>query len=112
MPTSGAYEFKLAGSAKDGLVKDENTIQKGEWGWIDRTGKTCWLMIFARCPDCGELMTLYRKRGDKEAQGHDIDAQGNISPSVLHSWMYGNPPVERCGFHTQPTRLLGFTDKR
>lgn len=119
MPTAGAYEFKRAAASADGLVSDEKAIQKGEWAWIDRTAdylaagvkETCrWLMIYARCPDCGFLCTLYRKRGPGEAKGHDIDSQGNISPSVLHTWPVDG--VEQCGFHTSPTRLLGFVDRR
>jgi hypothetical protein len=55
-------------------------------------------------------MTLYRKRGEGEAKGHTIDAGGNVSPSVLHTWKSNG--VEQCGFHTMPTRLQGFVDKR
>jgi hypothetical protein len=119
MPTTGSYEFKVAPAAVDGLIQDENHIGKGEWAWIDRTAEfenagvkdTCrWLMIYARCPDCGFLCTVYRKRGAGEAKGHDIDATGNISPSVLHTWQVDG--VEQCGFHTQPTKLLGFVDRR
>lgn len=119
MPTTGSYEFKLAPAAIDGLIEDENQIQKGEWAWIDRTAdyeaggvkEICrWLMIYARCPDCGFFATLYRKRGEGEAKGHDIDSAGNISPSVLHTWQMDG--IEQCGFHTQPTKLLGFVDLR
>lgn len=119
MPTTGAYEFKPAAAAVKGVVEDENLIQKGEWAWIDRTadyegsgakeaGRR--LMIYARCPDCGELSTLYRRRGAGEPKGHDIDGAGNITPSVQHTWQVNG--VEQCGFHTQPTRLLGFVDLR
>jgi hypothetical protein len=31
---------------------------------------------------------------------------------VLHHWPYGDPPVERCGFHSIPTQLLDFVDIR
>jgi hypothetical protein len=119
MPTTGAYEFKLAAKAKDGLVEDAPDLERGEWAWIDRTTdynaagvkEPCrWLMIYACCPDCGEPMTLYRRRGGGEAKGHDIDKTGNISPSVLHTWQVNG--IERCGFHTQPTKLLGFVDLR
>lgn len=119
MPTTGAYEFKLATIAKGGLVVDEDVhlIPRGEWAWIDRTAEfeaagipgKC-LMIYAMCPDCGQLMTLYRKRGEGQAAGHKIDSQGNVHPSVLHTWNIAG--VEQCGFHTQPTRLLGFVDLR
>lgn len=121
MPTAGSYQFKLAPKAVDGVIKDENDILPGEWAWIDRTAdyevagvkeSTRWLMIYACCPDCQQPLTLWRRRGEKEAKGHDIDKNGNIHPSVLHSWMYGDPPVEKCGFHTQPTKLLGFVDLR
>lgn len=118
MPTGGAYDFKLAAKAVNGVVSDESDIAVGEWAWIDRTadyGSSApegvrWLMIYARDPDCKMLVTLWRRRGTSEANGHTIDSQGNISPSVLHTW-----PVEgkeACGFHTQPTRLLGFVDLR
>jgi len=120
MPTSGAYEFKLAASAKGGLIEDELAIKPGEWAWIDRTQlyeaggvreENCrWLMIYACCPDCKQLMTLYRRRAATEPQGHSIDAQGNLHPSVGHSWRVAG--VEQCGFHTMPTRLLGFIDLR
>lgn len=119
MPTTGAYEFKLASIAKDGLVEDERAhlIPRGEWAWIDRTAEFAalgepgrFLMIYAMCPDCGELMTLYRKRGEGEAASHKIDSDGNLYPSVLHTWQVAG--VEQCGFHTQPTRLLGFVDLR
>ena len=121
MPTQGSYQFKLAPKAVDGVIKDENDIMPGEWAWIDRTadyegpdykGKVRWLMIYACCPDCKLPLTLYRRRGEGEGKGHDIDAQGNVSPSVLHSFMFGDPPVEQCGFHTYPTKLLGFVDLR
>lgn len=119
MPTTGSYQFKLAVASKDGLVEDGHLLQKGEWAWVDRTAdyeaggvkETCrWLMIYACCPDCGNALTLYRKRGVKEPVGHDIDAAGNVSPSVLHTWQVNG--VEQCGFHTQPTKLLGFVDLR
>jgi hypothetical protein len=119
MPKSGAYEFRLASIAKDGLVADENAhlIPPGEWAWIDRTAEFAslgkferFLMIYAMCPDCGQLMTLYRKRGEGEPEGHKIDSEGNVHPSVLHTWKMNG--VEQCGFHTQPTKLLGFVDLR
>jgi uncharacterized protein YbaR (Trm112 family) len=119
MPTTGYYEFKLAPKAKGGVIEDENDILPGEWAWIDRTadyegpdfkGTVRWLMIYACCPDCKQPLTLYRRRGAGEPKGHDIDSQGNISPSVLHSWICEG--VEKCGFHTMPTKLLGFVDLR
>lgn len=119
MPTTGYYEFKLAAEAKGGVIEDECDMLPGEWAWIDRTtdyegpdykGKVRWLMIYACCPDCKLPLTLYRRRGDGEPKGHDIDSQGNISPSVLHSWVCEG--VEKCGFHTMPTKLLGFVDLR
>lgn len=113
MPTSGSYEFKLAPEAEDGLIVDEKWIGRGEWAWIERdttaTGGRLWRSIYARCPDCGELMTLWRSYGD-QTKGHDIDAQGNVHPSLAHSWIYDG--VEKCGFHTQPTKLLDFVERR
>jgi hypothetical protein len=119
MPTSGSYAFKLAAKAKGGLIEDPMDLERGEWAWIDRTAdfeaagikeKVRWLMIYACCPDCGQPMTLYRKRGQGEVKGHNISPAGDISPSVLHSWPVNG--VEQCGFHTQPTKLLGFVDLR
>lgn len=118
MPTLGRYEFKLAAAAKDGFLPDSNIDQMkpGEWAWIDRSADlsdladSYCLMIYACCPDCSQLMTLYRKRGDSEAQGHMIDITGNVSPSVLHTWKVNG--VEQCGFHSIPTRLLGFMERR
>lgn len=110
MPTVGSYEFNLASFALNGFVDDDRAheMKRGEWAWIDRG--EFGLMIYAMCPDCGNLMTLYRKRGDQEPQGHKIDNVGGLHPSVLHS--YKEAGVELCGFHTMPTRLLGFVDKR
>jgi hypothetical protein len=119
MPTTGSYKFNLAKKAQGGVIADENDIEKGEWAWIDRTadykgadfqGQVRWLMIYARCPDCGEFATLWRRRGSGEPQGHDIDGHGNVKPSILHSWKVKD--VEQCGFHTYPTQLLSFTDLR
>lgn len=121
MPTEGAYSFKLAAKAVNGLIVDENDIDVGEWAWIDRT--LDWeeagekksrrhLLIYARDPDCKTLCTLWRRFGDTLPVGHEIDLHGNVTPSVKHEWPYGDPPVERCGFHTQPTTLLGFIDLR
>lgn len=115
MPTTGAYEFKLCGHAQGGVVDDENLIARGEWSWIDRTqewgahdllpgGKRRWLMVYARCPDCGLLSTLWRI-GSPPGHSHEIDCQGNLSPSVQCSH-------DGCLFHTQPTRLLNFQDLR
>lgn len=118
MPTAGSYEFKLAAAAQDGLVEDSHVdqIKPGEWAWIDRSADfadlvdSYCLMIYARCPDCTQLMTLYRKRGDSEPKGHTIDAGGNVTPSVLHTWQSNG--VEQCGFHTAPTKLVGFVERR
>ena len=113
VPTSGAYEFKLAPCALDGFAEDEMKIAPGEWAWhLQKIEEhPDFLAVYACCPDCGLLMTLWRQFG-AQITGHKIDAQGNISPSVLHSYMYGDPPVEKCGFHTIPTKLLDFCDKR
>lgn len=110
MPTSGAYEFKRAAKSVDGAVTDEKDIAVGEWAWLDRGAeeepKRRYLLL-TRCPDCQMEQTLWF-----QGKGHQIDAQGNIHPSVAHSWKYGDPPVERCGFHTEPTKLLCFVDLR
>lgn len=115
MPTTGAYEFKLATASQNGVVVDENTIERGEWAWIDRTqewtsvenqaaGKRRWLMIYCRCPDCGILATVWRLQSPP-GHTHEIAADGTLSPSV-------QCPHAPCGFHTQPTKLLGFVDLR
>lgn len=107
MPTTGAYEFRLAVKAVDGLIPEDHIewIEKGEWAWIDMRRDTYGWLLMHRCPDCGEMGTLWQN-----GRGHTIDAQGNVSPSVAHSWKYAG--VEKCGFHTQPTKLLGFVDLR
>lgn len=113
MPTTGSYRFRLAARAVGGLILDAMDLERGEWGWIDRSsdvGIPGWLMIYARCPDCGEPLALYRRRGEGEPAGHSIDGQGNIHPSVLHSFIVGG--VEQCGFHTMPTVLGSFVDLR
>jgi hypothetical protein len=109
MATTGAYVFKLCPHAIDGVVADENMIGVGEWAWVERDKLR---MVLMRDPDCKELATLWIQYESSEQRGHQIDAQGNVNPSVLHNWHYGDPPVERCGFHTQPTRLDGFVDRR
>ncbi len=121
MPINGAYDFKRAAKAINGVVYSENDIAVGEWAWIDRTleleddgvkSKKRYLMIYLRDPDCKTLCTLWRRFGDSTPHGHDIDGAGNVHPSVLHNWPYGDPPMERCGFHSMPTKLLDFVDLR
>lgn len=112
MARSGAYEFKLAVAAKDALIEDEARILPGEWAWVEMETTASgghYRAIYARCPDCLELMTLWRSFGNDQ-KGHTIDGAGNVHPSVLHSWPVNG--VEQCGFHTMPTRLLGFIDRR
>jgi hypothetical protein len=110
MPTSGAYDFKLSPKAIDGVIEDEMGMFPGEWAWhwVPDVG---FLAVYACCLDCGNLMTLWR-RLESDVHGHTIDGAGNINPSVLYSWMYGDPPVEMCGFHTWPTTLRSFVDLR
>lgn len=111
MPTSGAYEFKLAPAAKEGLIEDEMKIEIGEWAWVEKeiSKDRPWKAIYAKCPDCRHLMTLWRGFGS-DRKGHVIDGSGNVSPSVLHSYVVGG--MEQCGFHTMPTKLLDFIDRR
>lgn len=110
MPTEGAYEFKLSPKAIGGLVEEELGMFPGEWAWHrQKVNEDEFLAIYCCCPDCGLLMTLWRRFG-MDVKGHTIDADGNISPSVLHSYVVEG--VEKCGFHTQPTKLLGFIDLR
>jgi hypothetical protein len=115
MPTTGAYEFKRAEKSVNGLIDDENKIGVGEWAWVDYSeragGGGKYLLILMRDPDCKMLATLWRGFKD-QVHGHDIDSHGNVSPSVLHNFPFGDPPVEMCGFHTQPTKLLDFVDLR
>lgn len=106
MVTTGAYEFKLAAAAgPGGVIANENKIEKGEWAWFERHGERHWLSIYICCADCGFIGTLWRSYGD-DKHGHQIDAQGNVSPSV------GCPNPKVCGFHTKPTKLLGFVERR
>jgi hypothetical protein len=109
MPTSGAYEFKLSPKAVDGVIDDELGMFPGEWAWKKQI-EGRFLAVYACCPDCGLLMTLWRRFGSDVHKGHAIDGAGNISPSVLHSYVCLG--VEKCGFHTQPTKLLDFVDLR
>ncbi len=110
MPTTGAYSFKLSPKAVAGLVEDELAMFPGEWGWHRQdVADQKFLAIYCCCPDCGLLMTIWR-RFDKDVVGHQVDGQGNIHPSVLHSYVVLG--VEKCGFHTQPTKLLDFIDLR
>jgi hypothetical protein len=121
MPVNGAYNFKRAAKGDaTGLVTDENHIGIGEWAWIKFriecgengvSDEKDYLLIYLRDPDCRELSTLWRRFGTA-VKGHTIDGQGNVSPSVLHNFPYGDPPVERCGFHSIPTKLLDFVDLR
>lgn len=105
MPTTGPYEFHLAPKAVNAVVSDNpDLIDCGEWSWVDRTSDYGWLLI-ARCPDCGGMITLW-----SHDRGHNIDDQGNVTPSVLHS--YKVDMKERCGFHTMPTKLLDFREVR
>lgn len=107
MPTSGAYEFRLARKAVDHQVPGDHLeyIENGEWAWVKLVDQGWCCMN--RCPDCHHLATLWQN-----GKGHTIDAAGNISPSVLHRWPYGPNQEEQCGFHTQPTWLLNFVDLR
>jgi len=105
MPTAGAYEFKLASKAVNLQVPNEHLeyIGSGEWAWVNHPD--IGLMLIVGCPDCEHPATLWRM-----GKGHHIAPDGNVSPSVFHSYMVAGK--EACGFHTQPTRLLGFVDLR
>jgi len=107
MPRTGAYEFKLAAGARNGTVQEDSEIAPGCWAWVDRTSTARWLILYVRCPDCGCLGTLWFQRGDKNGRGHDIDSAGNVNPSVQETCQH-----TECGFHTQPTKLLGFVELR
>lgn len=114
MPTIGSYEFKPANASAliIGDVTSPDLLPPGTWAWVDRSEEfgEKFLCIYMTCPDCNGLASVGHKRGDRPWQGHAIDAQGNISPSVLHTWQIAG--VEQCGFHTQPTKLAGFVDRR
>jgi hypothetical protein len=107
MPHEGPYEFRLAKVAVDACVPDDHleTIERGEWAWVDAGVKGYGWILMHRCPDCGQFGTLW-----VNGRGHTIDGQGNVSPSVLHGYKVAG--VEKCGFHSHPTKLLGFVDKR
>lgn len=110
MPTTGSYEIKLCPRAKDGFVPDEriDDIGLGEWAWIDKSyvfdGRRQFYMVCFRCPDCKLMGTIWRPTAAGGSEGHTIDADGTVRPSILCS--------HKCGFHTTPTRLLGFMEKR
>lgn len=91
----------------DGVIPDDHLewIEDGEWAWIDVREKGIGWLLMHRCPDCHEFGTLWQN-----GRGHTIDLEGNVTPSVLHSYKYAG--VEKCGFHSIPTKLDGFTDKR
>ncbi len=112
MPTSGAYEFRRAAASQNGVVVDENQVQVGEWAWWDRGAdeepRRRYILLICD-PDCKTPATLLFPNVTNH---HTIDAMGNVTPSVWHKFPFGDPPVEMCGFHTQPTRLLDFVDLR
>lgn len=111
MPTSGSYEFKLSPKAIGGLVEDELGMFPGEWAWHKQdVNGTPFLAIYCCCPDCGLLITVWRRFGVIDVHGHKVDGAGDISPSLLHSYVVQG--VQKCGFHTQPTKLLDFVDLR
>jgi hypothetical protein len=65
----------------------------------ERRPRNCWTPVskgdgspsaYFWCPDCGALGSLL---------GHEIDAQGNVTPSVL---------IHPCGFHESGIRLEGW----
>lgn len=113
MSTEGAYVFKRSALAVNGLVPDESAhlIEPGAWAWVRKTWADGpdFLAVYCMCPDCGHLMTVWRKFGD-EVRGHRLDADGSLHPSVLHTWKDNG--VEQCGFHTIPTKLADFIDLR
>lgn len=111
MPTTGSYELKLAPKAENGFVPDERIepdIGPGEWAWIDKSyifdGRRKFYMVCFRCPDCKFMGTIWRHTAAGGSEGHTIDAEGIVRPSIGCG--------HNCGFHTQPTKLLGFVDKR
>ena len=109
MSTTGKYAFQLSPRAGAGaVISDGNAIAAGEWAWVERQGEHRWLAIYLRCADCGILMTLWRAYGDN-VHGYRIGPGGEISPSVGCPHETGGA---KCGFHTAPTWLLGFVDRR
>lgn len=119
MPVNGPYQFKRAVKADpQGVIADENEIGVDEWAWVRRTipldtpgDEKHYLMLLIRDPDCRELATVWRRFGT-DVQGHQIDGHGNIHPSILHTWKYGEEKREMCGFHSMPTKLIDFVDVR
>ena len=114
MPTTGAYEFRPVNQFAliVGDVSSPDLLPAGTWTWVDRSEELGerFLTIYMTCPDCKGLASLGYKRGDKPWVGHQIDPYGNVSPSVLHTWKVDGK--EQCGFHTQPTKLVGFVERR
>ena len=113
MPTNGPYEFKLSPKAVNGVIEDELGMFPGEWAWHkqDVNGDQ-FLAVYCCCPDCGLLMTIWRRfgTGTQGIKGHTINPLGEVSPSILHT--YPVDGKEACGFHSIPTKLLGFMDLR
>ena len=108
MPTVGAYEFRRSPKAINGVIRREDEISNGEWAWVDRTHDfgdgTNHFMVYCRCPDCGLLATVWRVESPP-GHDHELSAAGELTPSV-------QCPHGSCGFHTQPTKLLDFVDRR
>lgn len=109
MSTTGSYEFKPATVAKNGFVVDALDLKPGEWAWYRIPSDHEFLAIYAGCPDCKLPMTFWRRFG-QDSRGHAISPAGDVSPSVLHTYLVDGQ--EKCGFHTQPTKLIGFVDLR
>jgi len=74
----------------------------GTGGWCPALkadgSKTAWFW----CPRCGLMGSL---------AGHEIDAQGNVTPSVLcgYNGYIVNGVSQECGFHESGIRLEGWT---
>lgn len=81
---TGSYEFKR-------WTGDWWETPKGHWSappapdWSRHS-------VFLSCPVCGEVARL----------PHDVDAQGQVTPSVVC------PNVLKCPMHLSPVKLLGW----
>lgn len=83
---TGSYEFKKWTEPPENW----HELPKGYWvntsgvEWVKRT-------VFLACPVCGLVAAL----------PHQVDAQGNVSPSV-------GCPYTPCPMHLMPVKLLGW----
>lgn len=86
------YEFSLG---------EDADLQPGQWCKGERSNGPSVILC---CPKCHHFCDLVQ---------HNIDSNGIVTPSVLHSYVAGDlehpdePAIERCGFH-EMVKLLDW----